>query len=107
MADFIEVHVTAADRDEADRICTAAVTNRLAACAQVATQIRSTYRWEGEIQQSDEWLILMKTTGRRFAELSALIQDLHSYDVPEIVAIPITLGTPAYLEWISKETSPQ
>jgi periplasmic divalent cation tolerance protein len=105
VADFIEVHVTAGDRDEADRICMAAVTNRLAACAQVAGQIRSTYRWEGEVQQSDEWLILMKTTEGRFGELSALIQELHSYDVPEIIAIPITAGTPAYLEWIGKETS--
>jgi periplasmic divalent cation tolerance protein len=104
MSELIEVHVTSSDRDEAARIAADVVRRRLAACAQVIAPITSTYWWQGEIQQAEEWLLLMKTTSDRFEELTACVRELHSYEVPEIVAVPIVRGTPDYLQWIRRET---
>ncbi len=105
--DAIEVRVTSDSRDEADRIASAVVARRLAACAQVVAPISSTYRWGGEVQQAEEWLLLMKTTADRFENLAACVRELHSYEVPEIVAVPIVQGTQDYLEWIRGETVPE
>jgi periplasmic divalent cation tolerance protein len=107
VAEFIEVHVTVGNRDEAERICSAAVERRLAAGAQVVAPIVSTYWWAGEVQRSDEWLLFMKTTVARFDELAACVRELHSYEVPQIVAVPLVAGTPDYLAWIRWETSPE
>ncbi|SEM58728.1 divalent-cation tolerance protein CutA [Nonomuraea pusilla] len=104
-AEYVEVRVTAGSRDEADRLAAAVVTHRLAACAQVVGPITSTYRWNGAVERSDEWLLLMKTTLERFDDLAAHVRRLHSYDVPEIAAVPLTAGTDAYLRWIREETS--
>ncbi|MER7500382.1 divalent-cation tolerance protein CutA [Nonomuraea pusilla] len=107
MTEFIEVRVTAPSREEAERICSAVVAERLASCAQITGLISSTYWWNDEIQQADEWMLLMKTTRVRFEDLAALVQELHSYEVPEIVAVPLVAGTGDYLEWIRRETSPR
>ncbi|WP_405395257.1 divalent-cation tolerance protein CutA [Microbispora hainanensis] len=107
VASAIEVHVTASSRGEADRISSEIVARRLAACAQVVAPISSTYWWAGEVQQAEEWLLLMKTTADRFEDLAACVRELHSYEVPEIVAVPIVQGTPDYLEWIRRETAPE
>ncbi|GLW10311.1 hypothetical protein Misp01_54390 [Microtetraspora sp. NBRC 13810] len=106
MAEFIEVHVTAGDRDEAERMCSAVVERRLASAAQVVAPISSTYWWAGEVRRSEEWLVFMKTTGDRFEELAACVRELHSYEVPQIIAVPLVYGTADYLEWIRRETSP-
>ncbi|GGO30820.1 hypothetical protein GCM10010116_61720 [Microbispora rosea subsp. aerata] len=107
MAECIEVRVTVSSRNEAEHITSTVVTRRLSACAQVVAPISSTYWWEGEVQQAEEWLLLMKTTADRFEELAACVRELHSYEVPEIVAVPIVAGTPDYLEWIRRETAPE
>ncbi|GAA2308038.1 divalent-cation tolerance protein CutA [Nonomuraea roseoviolacea subsp. roseoviolacea] len=99
--------MTASSRDEADRICSAVVAARLAAAAQVAGQITSRYWWRGEINEADEWLVLMKTTMERFEDLAAKVRELHSYEVPQIVAVPLVAGTADYLEWIRQETAPR
>jgi len=106
MGNEIEVRVTTSKRQEADQIVTAVVARRLAASAQVVAQVSSTYWWEGEVQQAEEWLLLMKTTADRFDDLAACVRELHSYQVPQIVAGPIVRGTPDYLEWIRRETDP-
>lgn len=103
----IEVRVTAGSHEEAERICTEAVSRRLAACAQVVAPITSTYRWQGEIERSEEWLLLLKTTAGRFEELARCVTELHSYEVPEIIAVPITHGSAAYLDWVRRETAPE
>ncbi|GAA3091440.1 divalent-cation tolerance protein CutA [Streptosporangium carneum] len=82
------------------------VEERLAAAAQVVAPIESVYWWAGEIQCSDEWLVLMKTTLGRFERLARRVRELHSYEVPQIVAVALTVGTADYLEWIRRETSP-
>lgn len=105
MADYIEVHVTAGDRDEAARISRVAVERRLAACAQTVGPITSTYWWEGKVEESEEWLVLFKTTADLFDKLAASVRETHSYDVPEIIAVPVRAGISDYLSWITKETA--
>ena len=104
MAEYIEVHSTTASQAEADKICAAAVESRLAACAQVTGPIRSTYWWKGKIERAEEYFLLMKTTRDKFDALAALIRAIHSYEVPDIVAVAILDGTEDYLAWISSET---
>jgi periplasmic divalent cation tolerance protein len=82
----------------------AAVQGRLAACAQVAGPIASTFWWEGGIERAEEWLVMLKLPADRYSELAAFITERHSYDEPEIVALPILAGSASYLSWIREET---
>jgi periplasmic divalent cation tolerance protein len=104
MAEYIEIHSTTGSQEEADRICEAVVQARLAACAQVTVPIRSTYWWQGKVERAEEHFIMMKTTRDKFDALAQMIRENHSYDVPDIVAVPILEGTADYLGWISSET---
>jgi len=105
MTEFIQVFMTAEKKEEAENIARAMVEKRLVACAQVLGPIRSTYRWEDQIETSDEWLCIMKTQKDLFEKLEEGIRELHSYDVPEIVALPIVSGSRDYLRWLGEETS--
>lgn len=99
--------MTAVDAEAAaEAMAGALVSERLVACVQILGPVQSIYRWEGDIRRTREWLIVAKTTDTRLAELTARIRALHQYQVPEIVALPITAGDPAYLGWIERETSP-
>ena len=98
--------ITAIDaEDGAQRLAQSAVEARLAAGVQVIGPIRSTYRWRGAIQSTQEWLCLMKTVRWRFDALAAHIKANHPYEVPEIMATPITYGSRDYLDWIEAETT--
>lgn len=92
-------------RDEAERIGRAAVDEHLAACAQLAGPVTSVYRWKGTVETATEWQIWLKTSSPHVEPLIALIRREHSYDVPEIIATPITAGNPDYLQWIADETT--
>ncbi len=96
---------TTASREEADVISRALVEARLAACVQVVGPIESRYWWEGAVQVTQEWLCLAKTTASRYPQLEATIRELHSYDVPEIVAVPVAMGSEPYLRWVEQETT--
>lgn len=96
------VFVTTNSAREAKRLGKAVIHEQLAACVTILGTCQSLYRWNGKMQESSESLIMIKTTGRCYAELQKRIKDLHSYIVPEIVAISITKGLPGYLEWIRK-----
>ena len=85
----------------------ALVGERLAACANLVRPIRSIYRWQGEICRDDEHLMLIKTTREHYASLEARVKTLHSYEVPEIVAVPIAVGSAAYLGWLRDVTGDQ
>jgi len=89
----------------AHELAASLVEERLAACVQVVGPVRSTYRWDGAVETATEWLLLVKTTADRFPGLRAAVVARHPYDVPELVAVPITDGLPAYLEWIVAATS--
>ena len=95
------VLTTCADAAEADRLAAALVEERLAACVNRVDGVVSTYRWESRIQRDPESLLLIKTTEARFDELKEAINSRSSYDVPELVAIPIRKGSPAYLGWLA------
>jgi periplasmic divalent cation tolerance protein len=103
--EYLQVQTTTDSRAEAMELGRSAVRARLAACAQVAGPVASTYWWEGGIEQAEEWLVLLKLPASRFTELAAFITERHSYDEPEVVAIPIVAGAPTYLTWISEETA--
>jgi periplasmic divalent cation tolerance protein len=104
---FLQVQTTTDSRAEAIELGHAAVAARLAACAQVTGPISSTYWWEGTIERSEEWLILLKLPADRFDELAEFLAERHSYDEPEIIATPIVAGTTAYLSWVEDETRPE
>ncbi len=103
-ARHIQVQTTAGSRDEAMELSRAAVTARLAACAQVAGPVASTYWWRGELEQAEEWLVVLKLPAAGFAALAGFLRERHSYDEPEIVATPIVAGSASYLSWIEEET---
>jgi periplasmic divalent cation tolerance protein len=106
LAEYLQVQTAADSEEEAERISAALVERRLAACVQVIGPIASRYRWRGEVETAREWLCLAKTEAVRYAELEAAIRELHSYEEPEIVAVPIAAGSAAYLEWIAASLSP-
>jgi periplasmic divalent cation tolerance protein len=103
MTDKIVVLVTCASPKEAVRIARALVECKLAACGNIpATPVRSIYRWKGKVESAKETLLILKTSRRRFAALEREVRRLHSYDVPEIIALPIAAGSRPYLAWISE-----
>lgn len=101
---YVQVTTTTDSRAEAAELARSAVSERLAACAQLVGPIASTYWWEGEIESAEEWMVLYKTTADAFEELAEHITDQHSYDSPEIVATPIVAGSADYLNWITEQT---
>src|SRR5579872_4319457 len=98
------VYVTAAHREEAERIARSVVETRLAACANVLDGMHSIYWWEDKVQEANEAVLILKTKESTLQELIETISRLHSYDCPCIVAIPISAGNPYYLQWIENET---
>ena len=99
-ADAIVVLITAPNREEAIRLADMLVGAHLAACVQLLPEMESVYRWEGKIERQPEILLLIKTTRARFDELEREVRALHSYDTPEIVALPIVAGSEPYLRWL-------
>ncbi|HJE58206.1 MAG TPA: divalent-cation tolerance protein CutA [Nocardiopsis listeri] len=102
--DVIRVETTVDGREGAERLAGSVVEHHLAACAQVSGPIRSFYRWENAVQSDEEWMVVIKTAADRLDDLVAHLAEAHPYDVPEIVAVPVTGGNPAYLEWVRDET---
>jgi periplasmic divalent cation tolerance protein len=103
--EFLQVHTTTDSRELALKIARSTVEAKLAACAQVVGPIASTYRWQGFVEQADEWLILLKTTRQRFEGLAEHIGAEHTYQTPEVLAFPVVAGNADYLQWISGETA--
>jgi periplasmic divalent cation tolerance protein len=106
MAEYIQVFTTTARRDEAQRIAQELVERRLAACVQVLGPIASTYRWKGAIETSDEWLCLIKSRAGLFPQIEAAIREVHPYELPEILAVPVVAGGSDYLAWLFGNTQP-
>ena len=97
---------TCPDRATAERLATVLVEERLAACVNLLPGLRSVYRWQGAVEQADEVLLLVKTTRARYPALEARLPALHSYELPELVAVESAGGLPAYLQWVATETRP-
>ena len=108
MTDKLVVLVTCRSAKEAERIVRNLVAARLAACGNILrSPVRSIYRWKEKIESAREVLLVIKTSRRRFPALQAAIKRLHSYEVPEIIALPIAAGSRAYLSWLAESLAPK
>ena len=96
---------TCPDADSAARLAETLVGERLAACVNVLPGLRSVYRWQGDIERSDEVLLLIKTTRPRLPALSARVLELHPHELPEVVAVEVAGGLSAYLDWVAEQSS--
>lgn len=94
------------DRAAAERIADTLVQQGLAACVNILAPCRSVYRWKDAIQRDEEHPMLIKTTTERYAELEQALRSAHPYELPEIIAVPVERGLPAYLQWVAAETKP-
>jgi periplasmic divalent cation tolerance protein len=103
MSEFIQVTTTTENNEDADRIATTLVDRRLAACAQVSGPIESVYWWQDKVERTREWVCSVKTRHELYALVEDSIQQLHPYEVPQIVAIPIVEGSAAYLRWMDEQ----
>ena len=104
MTDKRIVLSTTGSEDEARKVAHELIERRLAACVNILPQVESIYRWQGKIETGREWLLLIKTTAERFTAVNDTIRELHSYELPECIAIEIEDGSPEYLRWLSDST---
>ena len=104
MAEYVQVQTAVPSREEGLRIARSAVDARLAACAQVIGPMTSTYWWKGEVEVAEEYLVLLKTPAARYADLERHIKQEHSYEVAEIISVPVNAGLASYLAWMDEET---
>jgi periplasmic divalent cation tolerance protein len=102
--DCVVVLVTVGSPDEGERIATAVVSEQLAACVNVVGPIESIYRWDNQVQHDQEMLLVIKTRTALFEDLAARVRALHSYQTPEVIAVPIIAGSQAYLDWLRGST---
>jgi len=103
--DYWQIQTTAASREEAERLAQELIARRQAACVQIGGPIRSVYRWAGTVESSEEWTMTIKTTAARYADVAATIKELHTYQTPELIALPILAGSADYLAWLQTETN--
>lgn len=104
MTGAVQVMTTVDSREAADRIAQHLLDARIAACVQVIGPVTSRYWWQGKIEQGEEWLCLIKTRHALYERVEAAVRDLHPYEIPEIICIPVTAGSARYLEWLMAET---
>ncbi len=102
MTDKRIVLTTAGSQDEATKIANHLVENQFAACVNIVPRIKSIYRWQGKMESSREWLLLIKTTAEKFPAVRDAIRELHSYELPECICLAIEDGSPAYLQWVNE-----
>jgi periplasmic divalent cation tolerance protein len=103
MTDARLVLSTAGSQEQARKIARALVERRLAACVNVVPQAESIYRWQGKVESAEEWLLLIKTTAQKFPAVRDAIAELHTYDLPECIAVKIEEGSVAYLKWLAEQ----
>lgn len=101
---FIIVFVTTANKAEAEKISQALLKMKLIACANIISPVTSFFLWQGKIDRAEECLMIIKSRKELFSELAEQVKSLHSYEVPEILALPIVEGSPAYLDWLQSVT---
>lgn len=106
-SDAIVVTTTVSDRADAERIAAALVARQLAACVQITGPVDSTYRWKGHTETAQEWMCLIKTVRNLYEDVERAIRELHSYEQPEIVALPVVAGSSGYLAWLADSVRSQ
>ncbi|MCS7125706.1 MAG: divalent-cation tolerance protein CutA [Aigarchaeota archaeon] len=103
MSKYIQVLTTIDSEAKAEEIAKRLLRDRLAACVQIIGPIKSMYWWKDQMEEAREWICLIKTESSKYADIENTIKEVHSYEVPEIIALPIISGYSRYLEWISNE----
>jgi periplasmic divalent cation tolerance protein len=103
MPEFLQITTTTGARHDAERIAAELVSRRLAACVQISGPVASTYRWRGAVETVEEWLCTMKTSRKQFVAIHEVVKQLHPYEVPELIAMPIVEGSEAYLKWLGQQ----
>jgi periplasmic divalent cation tolerance protein len=103
MSDIWQVSTTTGTREVAERIAVELVDLRLAACAQVSGPITSTYRWQGRVENAEEWRCTAKTSREKLPAIQELLKRLHPYELPELIATPIVGGSEVYLKWVVEQ----
>ncbi|MDF4250529.1 MULTISPECIES: divalent-cation tolerance protein CutA [unclassified Streptomyces] len=106
MAEILTVLTTTASQEQAQTLAAAAITRRVAACAQLNGPVTAVYRWEGAVQTDSEWQVLFKTCADRYGALEDYLREAHPYEVPEIIATAVVRGSADYLRWVEEETRP-
>ena len=104
MEDFIVIFVTASSEEEAEKIAQSLVEKRLVACVNIIKDVQSVFRWKGKILDEKELLLIIKTRKKLYKNVEEEVKNLHAYEVPEIIALPIISGSKDYLYWIDSET---
>jgi periplasmic divalent cation tolerance protein len=107
MTNHIVVFSMCGSAEEAERVARQLLETRLAACVNVITQIRSFYWWKGKIEDSGEWMLVIKTSRDLFDRLCLVLESAHSYELPEVLALPVIAGSPNYLSWLEGELQTQ
>jgi periplasmic divalent cation tolerance protein len=105
MSEYLQITTTTGTRQDAEQIAAELVSRRLAGCVQVSGPIVSTFRWQGKTETQEEWLCTIKTISPRLADVQKVIEELHPYKVPEVIATSIVGGSEKYLGWLSGEVS--
>jgi periplasmic divalent cation tolerance protein len=103
MSDFLQITTTTGTRHDAEQIAAELVSRRLAGCVQISGPIVSTYRWQGKTETSEEWLCTAKTARPHLPAIQQLIDDIHPYEMPELIATPIVGGSEKYLAWLAEQ----
>jgi periplasmic divalent cation tolerance protein len=106
MTDKIVVFTTCGSEEEARRLAAALIEKRLAACVNISAPVTSVYRWKGVVEEAQEWMLIIKSRRERFDDLRVVLEAAHSYELPEVLAVPVVEGSPNYLAWVEAETCP-
>jgi periplasmic divalent cation tolerance protein len=101
---YVIIFITASSYEEARKVADALVTQKKAACVNIVPKVNSLFRWKGKIEDAEENLLVVKTRAKLLSEVVSTVKAVHSYEVPEIIALPIIEGNPDYLKWIDEET---
>lgn len=104
---FIQVFVSCESMQQAKTMVDSLLNDQIIACAQILPTVKSFYRWQGRIETAEECLLLLKSTAAQFTRIEQTIKKLHSYQVPEIIAVPLVNGSTEYLNWINEQIKPQ
>ncbi len=105
MKDTLLILSTCPDKNCAEKIARNLVDKGLAACVNISPQVTSVYSWQGKTESAEEVLLLIKTSARRYAQVQQAVRSLHPYELPEIIAVPVTQGLPEYLDWVDQCTN--
>ncbi len=103
MDNYIQVSTTTEEREDAERMARVLVEKRLAGCVQIVGPMSSTYWWKGNVEVAEEWLCIIKSSRRLYNKLEETIKEVHPYETPEIIAVPVIEGSKDFLEWLGSE----